>query len=196
MFLFLGASSCASAASWVISSVCLQIDKREGFFGDPRNSGELAFSMEKMDKNDKNHPKTDENIWKSFPKCPFLVIVSIVHSCSFSCSLLSAHQTGTPLHPSSPITGCQLCVFSSNRARLEVGCAASNAAYPPVIIKLTYLGICFSIYVTAFHAFRFMRAVSKRWRTCLSPSRTRRALRRRSNSVYQGKSSLFKQRYS
>lgn len=49
MFLFLGASSCASAASWVISSVCLQIDNRE-VFGDPRsnrNSGELAFSMEK-----------------------------------------------------------------------------------------------------------------------------------------------------
>ena len=71
-------------------------------------------------------------------------------------------------------------------------------------IKLTYLGICFSIQedVTSFlHAFRFMRAVSKRWRICLSPSRTRRALRRRSNSVYQGlfkvfSKSFLNQRYS
>ena len=37
VFLFLGASSCASAASWVISSVCLQIDKRE-VFGDQRSN--------------------------------------------------------------------------------------------------------------------------------------------------------------
>ena len=183
MLLFLGASSCASAASWVISSVCLQIDNRE-VFCDPRSNRNSV-------KNCIFREKLIEIILKITAKS-----FSLVASCHSSFIVLFYLLTRpeppcTHLHP-----GCQLCVFSSNRARLEVGCAASNAAYPPVIIKLTYLGICFSIYVTAFHAFRFMRAVSKRWRTCLSPSRTRRALRRRSNSVYQGKSSRFKQRHS
>lgn len=150
--------------------LCLPPNRQPGgFFCDPRsnrNSVKNCIFREKM----------IEIILKITAKS-FSLVISCHSSFIVLFYLLTRPEPPcTHLHP-----GCQLSVFSSNRARLEVGCAASNAAYPPVIITLTYLGICF-FNVTAFHAFRFMRAVSKRWRTCLSPSRTRRALRRRSNS--------------
>ena len=99
MFLFLGASSCASAASWVISSVCLQIDNREVFCDQRgnRNSVKNCIFREKL----------IEIILKITAKS-----FSLVASChsSFFSSLLSAHQTGTPLHPSSPQLST-LCFF-------------------------------------------------------------------------------------
>ena len=195
------ASSCASAASWVISSVCLAPNPES-------TKGRYSSVAKRSNRKSELHLR---EIWIIMDKIKYIKIRSLVRFLSHSSFMFSSivvlaeicafDRTPAPnLHPSpaqcfrcfkASTLGSWLCCFQCCLSASHQNTHISWHLLLNSCDNASFIEIC----LISFRAFRFMRAVSKRWRTCLSPSRTRRAFRRRSNSVSQT-SCLFKQRYS